>query len=103
MSAKPRSWLRARWLRAVIALALASSAAFTLAVGVALADRTGPLRPIVSDLDQRIGYNNEVHYWLHTGLGKVLSVCPCTAGLSRDQYGRAAYHRPRPTPRPTGP
>jgi hypothetical protein len=86
-------------LRLAAAFTLVGMLVFTAAVGVALVDRFGPLRPYVNAIEQRIGPNDELHYVVHSALGRVLSLCPCTAGLSRDQYGRAAYHRPRPTPR----
>jgi hypothetical protein len=101
ISHRSRAGIPARWLRIAAALLLASLTLFTAAVAVAVADRIGPLRPIVNELELRIGPNDELHYQVHTVLGRILSFCPCTAGLSRDQYGRAAYHRPRPAPSPS--
>ena len=55
---------------------------------------------IVDLIEAPIGDNDVLRYNAHVVLGKVFSICPCTAGLSADQYRRASFHRPRPTATP---
>jgi hypothetical protein len=69
----------------------------TLLIGALVAVETeppgGPGHRMVDAIEQRIGRSDEIHYYGHEALGKILSFCPCTAGLSREQYRRAALHR----------
>jgi hypothetical protein len=60
----------------------------------AVASNSGPGRALVNVVKERIGPNEELHYSVHTVLGHVFAVCPCTQGLARLEYAKAAYHRP---------
>jgi hypothetical protein len=55
---------------------------------------------IIDMIEFPISDNDAVRYNAHNVLGKVFSLCPCTAGLSADQYRRASFHRPTPTATP---
>jgi hypothetical protein len=55
--------------------------------------RNGPGHRIIDALEERIGQSDELHYYVHEALGKVFSLCPCTGGMSREQYRKAALHR----------
>ena len=69
----------------------------TLLIGALVAVETepsgGPGHRIIDAIEQRTGESDELHYLAHQLLGKVFSLCPCTAGLSREQYRKAAKHR----------
>lgn len=72
--------------------------ATTLLIGALAAIETeragGPLHRIIDAIEQRTGESDALHYYAHQVLGKVFSLCPCTAGLSREQYRKAALHLP---------
>lgn len=53
----------------------------------------GPAYAIRSALEERFG-SREIRYNVHQFLGMMFSICPCTEGLSREQYRRAGFHRP---------
>jgi hypothetical protein len=89
-----------RGIRMVVATLAVVAILFVVTAGVALADHFGPARGLVDAIERQIGPNDPLHYDVHLAMGKVLSLCPCTAGLSRDQYRRAAFHRPRPSEPP---
>jgi len=77
-----------------IALALIAA---TLLIGALAAVELEPAgglgHRIIDAIEQRTGESNALHFYAHQALGKVFSLCPCTAGLSREQYRRAAQHR----------
>ncbi len=66
------------------------------ALALAVAANPGPGRELVNFVKDRIGPNDELHYVVHTVLGHVFALCPCTDGLSRLEYIKAAFHRPTP-------
>ncbi len=66
------------------------------ALAFAVAANTGPGRELVNFAKDRIGPNDELHYVVHTVLGHVFALCPCTDGLSRLEYTKATFHRPTP-------
>ena len=83
----------------------AGSCVLLLLTGAVLAlylsrPKSGPGYEIVDMIEYVVGDNDAVRYNVHTALGKIFSVCPCTAGLSADQYRRAAFHRPKPVTTP---
>lgn len=55
---------------------------------------------IIDAIEMPFDQSEGLRYNTHLALGKILSLCPCTAGLSRDQYRRASFHRPHPTNAP---
>jgi hypothetical protein len=62
---------------------------------------SGLARDLLDVIEYPIAQSEELRYDTHRALGKLFALCPCTAGLSADQYRRAGYHRPRsPTPAP---
>jgi len=81
-------------LRALAILVLA----LTLLIGALAAVETEPLggpgHRIIDAIEERVGVSDELHYYVHQALGKGFSLCPCTAGLSREQYRKATQHRP---------
>ena len=60
----------------------------------------GPAHELLDAIEYPLRDNEGLRYNVHTVLGKVFSLCPCTAGLSADQYRRAWFHRPEKTPNP---
>jgi hypothetical protein len=82
-------------ITAALALVFAISSG-TLAFAVA--SNKGPGRDFVNFVNERMGPNDELHYRVHTVLGHLFGLCPCTDGLSRLEYGKAAQHRPKPRP-----
>ena len=90
-----RSWRC--WLRrlAILALVLAILPSGFIAVALIEPD-DGPGAQVIDFAEQQIRQNEELHYNIHRVLGKVFSFCPCTERLSRSQYQKAFYHRPRP-------
>lgn len=91
----PRSGRRRRlaMLTAAVALVFVISSG-TLAFAVAA--NKGPGRDFVNFVSDRIGPSDELRYTVHTVLGHLFGLCPCTDGLSRLEYSKAAYHRPKP-------
>jgi hypothetical protein len=55
-----------------------------------VASNKGPGRDFVNLVNDRIGPNDELHFAVHTVLGHVFGLCPCTDGLSRLEYSKAA-------------
>jgi hypothetical protein len=53
----------------------------------------GPAFVIRGALEERLD-SRELRYAVHQALGTLFSLCPCTDGLSREQYRRAWFHRP---------
>ncbi len=49
---------------------------------------------LLDAIEYPIRQNEGLQYDVHRALGKIFSLCPCTAGLSADQYRRASFHRP---------
>jgi hypothetical protein len=85
--------------RRLFAIAAAAAFAFvvsTVSMAFAVAANDGPGRALVNVIKERIGPNDELHYAVHTALGRLFGLCPCTDGLSRLEYSKAAYHRPKP-------
>jgi hypothetical protein len=84
--------------RSVVARVLAVLLGATLLFGgtalVAAEPRTGPAHEAWTLIELRFGYQDGLRYDIHRFLGKVLSFCPCTAGLSREQYRKASFHEP---------
>lgn len=74
---------------------LATTLLVVTLAAVALEPSSGPGHRIIDAIEERIGESEELHYYAHQILGKVFSLCPCTAGLSREQYRKAAFDRPR--------
>ena len=97
LRSRPRS-LRASHvraaLRAVALLLLTAALLIGALAAVELEPSGGPAHRLIDAIEQRIGESEALHYYAHQVLGKVLSLCPCTAGLSREQYRKAARHRP---------
>lgn len=98
----PRARRIRRWLRGV---AVAGCALVLLSSGVLAIYVSRPQNGLGHELLDAIEYpirqNEELQYNVHRALGKIFSLCPCTAGLSADQYRRASFHRPDeevPTP-----
>jgi hypothetical protein len=91
-----RSWLR--WL-AVVVLILAILPSGFVVVALIEPDY-GPGAQVAEFAEEQIRQNEDLHYNIHRVLGKVFSFCPCTERLSRSQYQKAFYHRPRPLFRP---
>ena len=56
---------------------------------------SGPAHELLEMVEYPIRQNEPLQYNVHRALGKMFSLCPCTAGLSADQYRRAHFHRPR--------
>lgn len=56
--------------------------------------QSGPGRVLLVAIEYPIRQNEELQYNAHRALGKLFSLCPCTAGLAADQYRRASFHRP---------
>ncbi|HVD30709.1 MAG TPA: hypothetical protein VNE19_03245 [Methylomirabilota bacterium] len=79
---------------AVLALAVLLVATLLFGGGAVLAaePESGPAHAVLGFVEQRFGYQNELRYDIHRFLGKVLSICPCTADLSREQYRKASFH-----------
>lgn len=101
MTAAPR---RRAFRRVVQALALSVSA-FVLIAGGVLAlyvsrPESGVGHDILDVIETPFDHDQTLRYNAHLALGKLFSLCPCTAGLSSDQYRRAAFHRPRATNAP---
>jgi len=72
------------------------AAVMTGVAGIAVAEPDdGPGRGLVNSIESRIRENDQLHYQIHRAVGRVLSICPCTARLSASQYYRAGFHRPR--------
>jgi len=64
--------------------------------GIAVAEPDdGPGRGVLNAIESRIRENDELHYQVHRAVGRVLSLCPCTARLAASQYYKAGFHRPR--------
>jgi hypothetical protein len=94
-----RRWRR--WLRRLATLVLVLAILPSGVIVVALIEPdNGPGAQVVGFAEQLIRQNEDLHYNIHRVLGKVFSFCPCTQGLSRSQYQKAFYHRPRPSPQP---
>lgn len=51
-------------------------------------------REVLDLVDYPVRENEDLRYSVHSALGKMFSLCPCTDGLSADQYRRAWFHRP---------
>ena len=102
MSIAAQSRSRPHSLPAALRVALRGSAAVLLAgalligalAAVEMEHAGGPLHRLIDAIEQRTGESDELHYYAHQVLGKVFSLCPCTSGLSREQYRKAAFHRP---------
>jgi hypothetical protein len=56
---------------------------------------SGPGHDFLDAIQAPIRQNEELQYNVHRALGKLFSLCECTAGLSVDQYRRASFHRPK--------
>ncbi len=82
-----------------IVLALAVLGCGSIVV-LAVEPDDGPASQIVGFAERVLGQNDDLHYNIHRSLGKLFSFCPCTLTLSRSQYEKAFYHRPRPSPQP---
>ena len=88
-------------MRRVAAIVLAFAILLSGLVVVALIEPDdGPGSQIVGFAEDQIRQNDELHYNIHRTLGKIFSFCPCTLTISRSQYQKASYHRPRPAPQP---
>jgi hypothetical protein len=62
---------------------------------------SGPGHELLDAIEYPIRQSEDLQYNVHRALGKMFSLCPCTAGLSADQYRRASFHRPhQETPLP---
>lgn len=70
---------------------------------MAAESENGPGHEAWRFVEQRFGYQDELRYDIHRFLGKVLSICPCTAALSREQYRKASFHLPHIDPPQGGP
>ena len=79
------------------AFMLLSGAVFALYIS---RPQSGLGHDVLDLLEYPIGENSPLRYNVHLALGKIFSVCPCTSGLSADQYRRASFHRPQPTVTP---
>jgi hypothetical protein len=55
---------------------------------------SGPGQVLLDAIEYPIRQNEDLQYNAHRALGRLFSLCPCTAGLSADQYRRAWFHRP---------
>lgn len=55
---------------------------------------SGLARDVLELIEYPLSQNEDLHYGVHSALGKTFSLCPCTAGLSAEQYRRAWFHRP---------
>lgn len=97
MTTRPGARLRlGRWLR-WIALGL-GTVTFVVAGLIALylsRPAGGPGHEVLDALGYPFRQSEALQYDAHRALGKLFSLCACTAGLSADQYRRAGYHRPR--------
>jgi hypothetical protein len=56
--------------------------------------KSGLGHELLDAIEAPIRQNDELLYNMHRALGKAFSLCPCTAGLSAEQYRRASFHRP---------
>jgi hypothetical protein len=94
-SSAPQPWRR--WLRrvAIVVLVLAILPSGFIVAALVEPDY-GPGAQVIEFTENQIRQNEDLHYNIHRVLGKVFSFCPCTARLSRSQYQKAFYHRPRP-------
>ncbi len=72
------------WVAALAALAIADP-------------KVGPVRDLIDSAESALP--NDAIYETHFFLGRLLSLCPCTAEASAAQYEKATFHRP-PKPSP---
>jgi hypothetical protein len=89
-----RGWLR-RLTIPVLAVAILPSGLIAVAI---VEPDAGPGAQVVDFAEQQVRQNEDLHYNIHRALGRVFSLCSCTADISRSQYEKAFYHRPRPSP-----
>jgi len=75
----------------LLASVLLSSGALGLYVS---RPESGLGRDVLDVIEYPIRQDEGLRYKTHRALGKIFSLCPCTAGLSADQYRRAWFHRP---------
>lgn len=97
LRSRPRSSRASRAraaLRAVALLLLAAALLIGALAAVELEPSGGPAHRLIDAIEQRIGESDALHYYAHRVLGRVFSLCSCTAGLSREQYRKADRHRP---------
>lgn len=85
-----RGWLR-RTVIAISAMMMLSGGVLALYVA---RPQSGLGRDVLAAIEYPLRLDDGVQYNVHRALGKIFSLCPCTAGLSADQYRRAWYHRP---------
>ncbi len=83
-----------RTLRKVaLALVVAASAAASPLAAVALAEpEGGPAQGLLDWAEDRVRENDQLHRAIHLALGRIFSICPCTASLGQSQYRKAGYH-----------
>jgi hypothetical protein len=96
-SARPPRALRIRrWLRrlAIAGCAVVFMSSGLLAIYISR-PQSGPAHALLDAIESPIRQNDGLQYNVHRALGKMFSLCPCTAGLSADQYRRASFHRSR--------
>jgi hypothetical protein len=81
-----------RWVAAgIFAFAFLSSGVLGLYLS---RPESGLGRNVLDVIEYPIQQDEGLRYNTHRALGKIFSLCPCTAGLSADQYRRAWFHRP---------
>ena len=84
-----------RWLRWVAVVLLAVTLLTSGLVALYLSRPiSGPAHELLDALEEPIRPSEVLMYNVHRALGEIFSLCPCTAGLSEDQYRRAGFHRP---------
>ena len=97
LAAVPRARAVRRTVFRTVAVAMCVLVLMTAGIMAIYVSRpqSGLGRDLLEAIEYPLEQNETLHYNAHRVLGKMFSLCPCTAGLSADQYRRAAFHRPR--------
>ncbi len=79
-----------RWLARAILVGLLFAGPW---IGVALlepehAATNGAVRLVEAEVRQ----HEDLHYAIHSALGRVFSLCPCTRGLAETQFRKGSFH-----------
>ena len=84
------------WLRRVVVVVVLAAMLLTSGLMALYLSRpiSGPGHELLDALEEPIRPSEVLMYNVHRALGEIFSLCPCTAGLSEDQYRRAGFHRP---------
>ncbi len=92
---------RRRRLRAIaLALIIGAGLLTSPLVLIAVAEPEGsPAHPPWEWAEEQVRRDEQLHRNIHLALGKVFSVCRCTAELSASQYRKASFHGPSRTTR----